>query len=89
MPLPKKRPPKMQCPASRDKGVYGVVVLGLDVRRDGTVKRVKVIRGIGSGCDDVAKKAVKKMTLSPAVDTKGKAADYANLRYEYEFAPPS
>lgn len=87
MPLPKKRPPKIQCPASRDQGVFGTVVLSVDVRKDGTVRKVKVIRGIGSGCDEIAKKAIKKMTLSPAVDTTGRPSDYAGLRYEYVFEP--
>ena len=89
MPLPKKRPPKLQCPASRDKGVFGTVVLNIDVRRDGHVRSVKVVRGIGSGCDEIAIKALKQMTLSPAVGTDGQVADYAGLRYEYVFEPPS
>ena len=89
LPLPKKRPPKLQCPASRDQGIFGTVVLSIDVRNDGTIRRVRVIRGIGGGCDQIAKKAVKKMTLSPAMGTDGKKADYAGLRYEYVFDPPS
>lgn len=89
MPLPKKRPPKLQCPASRDKGVYGTVILTIDVRSNGTVRKVKVDKGIGSGCDEIAIKALKKMTLSPAVGTDGQVADYAGLRYEYVFEPPS
>jgi TonB family protein len=89
LPRPKKQPPKLQCPASRDKGVYGTVVLSIDVRRDGTIRGVKVVRGIGSGCDEVAKKALKKMTLSPAVGTDGQIADYSGLRYEYVFDPPN
>lgn len=79
----------MQCPASRDRGVFGTVVLSLDVRRNGTIRKAKVIRGIGSGCDKIAKNAVRKMTLSPAVGTDGRKVDYAGLRYEYVFDPPS
>ena len=50
---------------------------------------MKVVKGIGSGCDEIAIKAVKQMTMSPAVGTDGQPADYENVRYEYVFEPPS
>jgi protein TonB len=50
---------------------------------------VKVVRGIGSGCDEIAIKALKQMTLTAALGTDGQVADYAGLRYEYVFEPPS
>jgi TonB family protein len=85
--LPKlsKRPPKLQCAATRN-GVTGTVVLKVQVRKDGTLRSVKVAKGIGSGCDEVAVSALKKAKFSAAIATDGKPADY-ELRYEYVFKP--
>ncbi|HFE44868.1 MAG TPA: TonB family protein [Nannocystis exedens] len=76
--------PVIQCPAVEDLGVEGTVILAVQVRADGKVRRVKVTKGMGYGCDKVAQKALRKAKFRPAIGTDGKPADY-ELRYEYEF----
>ena len=76
--------PRVSCPATKTGGVVGTVALKVQVRANGTVRRVRVTKGIGHGCDEIAKRALKKARFEPAVRTDGKAADY-ELRYEYVF----
>lgn len=76
--------PRISCPATKSEGVVGTVALKVQVRGDGRVRRVRVVKGIGHGCDEVAKRALKKARFEPAVRTDGKPADY-ELRYEYVF----
>ncbi len=76
--------PELPCPASGEMGIEGTVVLKVQLRRDGSVRRVKVSKGIGHGCDQVARRALKRARFQPAVGTDGKPVDY-ELRYEYEF----
>ncbi|OFY12569.1 MAG: hypothetical protein A2X11_04400 [Bacteroidetes bacterium GWE2_42_24] len=48
-------------PKARKDGIQGVVFVTFVVEKDGSVTEAKVLRGIGSGCDEVALEAVKKM----------------------------
>jgi TonB family protein len=75
---------ELDCPAVQDLRISGTVVLLVQVRRDGSVKQARVTKGIGHGCDEIAKKALRTGKFAPAVDTNGKSADY-ELRYEYVF----
>jgi protein TonB len=84
-PVPAKAPPKLQCPATRS-GVSGTVLLKVQVRSDGTLRSVKVAKGIGSGCDEIAIKAVRKAKFKPALTTAGQPTD-AVLQWEYVFRP--
>jgi protein TonB len=83
LPTPVKVP-EIQCEAVEDLGVEGTVVLAVQIRADGTVRKVKVTKGMGYGCDKVAQQALRKAKFKPAIATDGKPADY-ELRYEYEF----
>lgn len=76
--------PHIECPASAREGVEGTVVLKVQVRKDGTVRKVKISKGIGHGCDTIAKNALRKARFKPAVATNGKPVDF-ELRYEYAF----
>jgi protein TonB len=76
--------PKLTCPATRDQGVSGTVVLKVQVQRDGKVRKVTVAKGIGGGCDQIAAKALRQARFKAAMGTNGKPVDY-ELRYEYEF----
>lgn len=78
----------LQCPAVREQGIAGAVVLKVQVRRDGSVRSVKVVQGLGHGCDEIAVKAVKRMKFKPAVATDGKPVDFEIKRYTYEFRAP-
>jgi protein TonB len=82
-PLP-VRIAELECPAVQNLRISGTVVLVVEVRRDGSVKQARVTKGIGHGCDEIAKKALRTGKFTPAIDTDGKAADY-ELRYEYVF----
>ena len=77
--------PEISCPAVRELGISGTVVLVVQVRRDGSIRKVRVAKGIKHGCDEIAIKALRKAKFKPAVATDGKPTDY-ELRYEYEFA---
>lgn len=45
---------------AQEEGVQGKVFLSFVVEKDGTITDVKVIRGIGYGCDDEAIRVIKK-----------------------------
>lgn len=76
--------PKENCPAVQELGIQGVVILTVQVRRDGSVRDVKVNRDIGHGCGKVAARALRKAKFRPALATNGQPADF-ELRFEYEF----
>jgi periplasmic protein TonB len=57
--------------AQRSK-TEGKVYLLIYVNENGDVDDVKVVKGIGMGCDDEAQRVVKKAKFSPAMD-KGAA----------------
>ena len=76
--------PQEQCPAVQELGIEGIVILTVQVRRDGTIKDVKINKDIGHGCGKVAAKALRRARFKPAVATNGQPADF-ELRYEYEF----
>ncbi|MBD1365632.1 TonB family protein [Mucilaginibacter sp. ZT4R22] len=45
--------------AARDNNVQGRVILTFVIEKDGSVSDIKVLRGIGSGCDEEAVRAIK------------------------------
>lgn len=46
---------------AKDKGISGVVYVTFVVDYDGEITNVKVIRGIGGGCDEEAVRVIKAM----------------------------
>lgn len=82
LPVPKSVP-RRECPATKD-GVEGTVFLTVQVRRDGSVRKVKVTKGIGHGCDAIAAAALRKAKFKPAQSNANKAVDF-EIRYEYVF----
>ena len=46
---------------AKDAGIKGMVYVNFVVWIDGTIKDVKVLRGIGGGCDEEAMRVVKSM----------------------------
>lgn len=46
---------------AKDKGISGRVFLSFVVEKDGSVNQVKVVKGIGGGCDEEALRVVKAM----------------------------
>jgi len=55
--------PKM----AREAGISGKVVLEFVVNEKGKPIDIKVLRGIGGGCDEAAIEALKKITFSPGI----------------------
>ena len=45
---------------ARKMGIEGTVYLVFEVRKDGSVENVELLKGIGAGCDEEAKRVIKK-----------------------------
>ncbi len=58
--------------AARESNITGRVVVQFMVDEKGLVSRVKVIRGIGGGCDEEATRVVKAMPLWVPASYKNK-----------------
>ncbi len=46
---------------AKDKNISGRVFVGFVVEKDGSISNVKVVRGIGGGCDEEAARVIKGM----------------------------
>ena len=46
---------------AQEKGISGRVMVSFIVEKDGSVNEVKIVRGIGGGCDEEAVRVVKAM----------------------------
>lgn len=46
---------------AKKAGAYGTIIVGFIVEKDGSLTNVKIIKGIGGGCDEEAIKIVKAM----------------------------
>jgi len=47
--------------AAKDKGIQGTVYVSFIVEKNGNISNVKILRGIGSGCDEEVIRVVKDM----------------------------
>ena len=47
--------------AARESNIDGRVIVKFVVNEDGSVSDVQIVRGIGAGCDEEAKRVVSKM----------------------------
>jgi periplasmic protein TonB len=61
-PIDRREYPK----AAKELGIEGRVQLEVEVRADGTVGNVKVVRGLGFGLDEVAVRNIKLCAFEPA-----------------------
>ena len=57
---------------AREAGIQGTVYVGFVVEKDGSVTQVKVLRGIGGGCDEEAVRVTKMMPKWKAGKQRGK-----------------
>jgi periplasmic protein TonB len=72
-------------PEAKKKGVQGTVFVQFVVKADGSVTNVKVLRGIGSGCDEEAFRVVKLMPKWNPGTEKGKPVSVAfNLPIKFK-----
>ena len=58
---------------AQEKGISGRVFVSFIVEKDGSVNEVKVMRGIGGGCDDEAVRVIKAMPKWKPGKMKGEA----------------
>ena len=58
---------------ARETGIQGRVFIGFVVGPDGSVSNVKLLRGIGGGCDEEAMRVVKSMPKWKPGKQRGKA----------------
>ncbi len=58
---------------AQDAGISGTVFLTFEVDKDGKIKDVKVLRGIGGGCDEEAMRVVKAMPQWTPGKQRGKS----------------
>ena len=58
---------------ARETGIQGRVFVGFVIEPDGSVSNVKVLRGIGGGCDEEAMRVVKSMPKWKPGKQRGKA----------------
>lgn len=59
---------------ARKAGIQGVVFVTFLVKKDGTLEDFRVMRGIGSGCDEEALRVVRMMNFKPGKQN-GKSVD--------------
>ena len=57
---------------AKDKNIAGRVFIGFVVEKDGSINEVKVLRGIGGGCDEEAVRVIKSMPKWKPGIQKGK-----------------
>ncbi len=70
--------------AARRRGIQGTVVLEVTIGKDGRVVEVKVLKGLGHGLDEVARKALMQARFKPAVGSDGNTMVH-KIRYRYTF----
>ena len=58
--------------AAKDKNISGRVFVSFVIEKDGSVSNVKVVRGIGGGCDEEAARVIKEMPKWKPGMQKGK-----------------
>jgi periplasmic protein TonB len=59
--------------AAKETGIQGTVNISFIVEKNGTITNTKVVKGIGSGCDEEALRVVKEMPKWKPGKHKGKA----------------
>ncbi len=69
---------------AKESGIQGMVVLTFVVEKNGKISDVKVLRGIGGGCDEEAIRVVKSMPGWKPGKQRGKAVKVQfNLPYRF------
>ena len=59
--------------AAKDAGIEGMVVIQYIIEKDGSISNAKVVKGIGSGCDEEALRVVNAMPNWVAGKQRGQA----------------
>ncbi len=67
---------------AKDAGIEGRVFVSFVVEKDGSVSSIKLLRGIGYGCDEAAMEVVRKMPKWKPATQKGKPV---RVQYQIPF----
>lgn len=72
---------------ARSSGISGAVFIQFTVKPDGSIAEVKVLRGIGGGCDEEAVRVVKLMSHKwiPGKQNGKKISTQMNLPIKFLF----
>jgi len=60
-------------PLAKDAGIQGIVYVTFVIAKDGSIDNVKVLRGIGGGCDEEALRVIKNMPKWTPGKQRGRA----------------
>ncbi len=66
---------------ARRNRIEGIVVLSATFAADGTVKHIRVLRGLGYGLDEKAIEAASRIRFIPARDARGNPVDWRGTIY--------
>jgi protein TonB len=77
----KERPGYTQ--EARDNGVQGTVVLNVIFEADGTISRIRVVRGLPDGLVERAIEATRKIKFKPAIKDGQPVSVRGNLEYKF------
>jgi len=70
---------------AKETGIYGTVYLSFIVEKDGHISNIKVMRGIGGGCDEEAIRVIKAMPKWISGEQNGhKVRVKFHMRVEFE-----
>lgn len=63
---------------AKEKGIQGRVFVQFVIEKDGSISNVKILRGIGGGCDEAAMEMIKNMPKWKPGKQRGKP-----VRFQY------
>ncbi len=72
---------------ARSTNTYGAVKLSATITRDGAIRDLVVVKGLGHGLDERALEAVKTSWLFLPATRNGEVVE-ANVKFDVNFAPP-
>jgi TonB family protein len=61
--------------SAKESGIQGTVYVSFVVRKDGRISDIKILKGIGGGCDEEAVRVVSKMPRWKPATQRGKKVD--------------
>lgn len=78
--LPQPKYPEM----ARKAGVEGMVILNVLIDKNGKVRDIRVIKGIGAGLDEAATEAARQSTWTPAIQNHKPVAVWVSLPMRFK-----
>ena len=72
--------------AAREAKEQGMIVLSVEFRADGTIRVLKIVRGLGFGLDEQAVAAVQKIIFLPAIKDGTFVNMSSNIEYSFNLS---